>query len=64
MTTEDENRARITALNDFTLEAVEELQAEQKQLQEQLIRFESRTAGFLCGAVLSLALAVLFRQQP
>ena len=63
MDTENENRIRIDELHDFTLEAVEELQAEQQRQQSQLTRFESRIDGFLCGFVFSLALAALFRRR-
>ena len=63
MANENENSVRIDALHDFMLEAVEELQAEQQRQQAQLSRFESRTAGVLCGFVFSLALASLFRHD-
>lgn len=63
MDAENENRIRIDELHDFTLEAVEELQAEQQRQQSQLTRFESRIDGFLRGIVFSLALAALFRRR-
>ena len=63
MDTENENRIRIDELHDFTLETVEELQAEQQRQQSQLTRFESRIDGFLCGFAFSLFLAALFRRR-
>lgn len=55
--------SKDVALREFTIENLEELLEAQKQQQLQLERFVSRTAGFLCGAVLSLALAALFQRR-
>ena len=59
-----EGVSKDTVLREFTIEHLEELLEAQKQQQLQLERFESRTAGFLCGAVLSLALVALFLRRP
>lgn len=58
-----EGLSKDTALREFTIENLEEILEAQKQQQLQLERFESRTSGFLCGAVLSLALAALFQRR-
>ena len=58
-----EGLSKDTVLREFTIEHLEELLEFQKQQQLQLERFVSRTSGFLCGAVLSLALAALFQRR-
>ena len=57
------SKSKFDAFEDVILEAVEELLKDQKRLQLKLSQFESRTYGFLCGAVLSLALVSLFQQR-
>lgn len=57
------SKVKFEAFEDVILEAVEELREEQKQQRLKLSQFESKTYGFLCGAVLSLALVSLFQQR-
>ena len=57
------SKTKFNAFEDVIFEAVEELREEQRLQQLKLSQFESRTYGFLFGAVLSLFLASLFQHR-